>query len=76
MAKSNNMKILNCKKIVVRNLEKIEEKLGNWFLQNKWNKVRFITQSYIPLDRNPENNEEKDEETGSFYLYTIFFEKP
>ena len=76
MAESNKIKILNCKKIAVRNLDEIEEKLNNWFLENKWNKVRFITQSYIPVDRTPVNDEGKFEETRSFYLYTIFFEKP
>ncbi len=73
MAESN--KILKCNKIVVENLNEIEERLNNWFLENKWNKVHFITQSYIPKDRTPVNNEGKYEETRSFYLYTIFFEE-
>jgi len=67
---------LNCEKIVIRNLDEIEEKLNNWFLENKWYKVRFITQSYIPVDRTPVNKEGKHEESRSYYLYTIFFEKP
>lgn len=76
MEESNNMKILGCNKIVVRNLDEIEEKLNNWFLENKWNTVRFISQSYIPVDKTPVNNKGKYEETRPFYLYTIFFEKP
>ncbi len=76
MAESNKIRILKCNTIVASNLDEIEEKLNNWFLENKWNKVCFITQSYIPVDRTPVNNEGKFEETRSFYLYTIFFEKP
>ena len=74
MAESNNIKILRCKKIAIRNLNEIEEKLNNWFLLNKEKKVRFITQSYIPVYRTPVDKDEKYEETRAFHLYTIFFE--
>ena len=76
MVESDNTKNLKCKKIVVSNLSEIEEKLNNWFLENSWNKIRFITQSYIPVDRTPLDKDGKYEETRSFYLYTIFFEEP
>ena len=76
MAESDKIKILKCEKIVVQDYTELEQKLNNWFLQNKEKNIRFITQSYIPADRTPVNNEGKYEETRSFYLYTIFFEKP
>ena len=68
--------MLGCKILVFRNYNEIERELNNWFLLNKEKKVCFITQSYIPVDRTPVSNEGKYEETRSFYLYTIFFEKP
>lgn len=75
MVESDKNKILKCKKIAVSNLSEIEEKLNNWLLENRWNKIRFITQSYTPVDRTP-LKDGKYEETRSFYLYTIFFEEP
>ncbi len=65
--------MLGCKTLTFRNYNEIETGLNNWILLNQEKKVRFITQSYIPPDRTPVNEEGGDEEKAGFHLYTIFF---
>lgn len=69
-------KMLGCKTLVFKDYNEIETGINNWILLNQEKNVRFITQSYIPIDRTPVNEEGKYEETRAFHLYTIFFEGP
>lgn len=66
---------MNCELIVIQNYSEAKQKLNNWFLQNKEKIIRFITHSYIPVDRTPVDKDGKYEETRALYLYTIFFEE-
>lgn len=63
--------MLECKIFNIKNLNKIEQKLNNWFLLNKEKKVVFITQSYVLVDESPIDKEGRSEKPGVLFIFIL-----